>query len=381
MQDTDPAPAASQADVLAAWLRLDNSPGVGPVAISRLLAHFPSPASIFSAAPEALLAHVSPAQARALCAPPPADLPARLDAVLQWLDRPGNRVLTRGAPDYPPLLLEIPDPPTLLYAVGRIELLARPAAAIVGSRNASRQGVANASAFGRALSDAGLVVVSGLALGIDAAAHEGALGGAASTVAVTGTGADRIYPRANENLARRIAREGCLLSEYPLGTPPAAANFPKRNRLISGLSCAVLVVEAAAGSGSLITARVASEQGRDVFAIPGSIHAPLSKGCHQLIKGGAKLVECAADLLEELKLAPLAQPPGTMGADTTGCKAVSDPAQLALLQAIGHEAVDIDTIAALSEAGPGALARQLLALELAGHLERLPGGFFQRVYR
>lgn len=376
MQDTDPAPASRQDPVLAAWLRLDGTPGVGPVAMSRLLAHFPSPQSIFSAGFEALLPHVFPAQARALSAPPPGDLAERLDALQDWLARPGHHLLVRGGPGYPPLLLEIADPPTLLYAIGRTELLARPAAAIVGSRNASRQGAANAAAFGRALSDAGLVVVSGLALGIDAAAHEGALGGAASTVAVTGTGADRIYPRANEALARRIAEEGCLLSEYALGTPPLSANFPKRNRLISGLSCAVLVVEAAAGSGSLITARVASEQGRDVFAIPGSIHAPLSKGCHQLIKGGAKLVECAADLLEELALAPLAQASGMKDGN-----AVSDPAQLALLQAIGPDAVDIDTIAALSEATPGVLARQLLSLELAGHLERLPGGLFQRVYR
>lgn len=376
MQDTDPAPAASQESSLAAWLRLESTPGVGPAAISRLLAHFHSPQAIFGAGAETLSRHVSPSQARALCDPPPG-FSAAFDAVMHWLARPGHCLLTRADPRYPALLLEIPDPPTLLYAIGRSELLARPALAIVGSRNASRQGAANASAFGRAVSEAGLTVVSGLALGIDAAAHEGALGAGGSTVAVIGTGADRIYPPANEKLARRIAQEGCLVSEYPLGTPPLSSNFPKRNRLISGLSCAVLVVEAAAGSGSLITARVANEQGRDVFAIPGSIHAPLSKGCHQLIKGGAKLVESVADLLEELDAAPLVRLPAGAGRG----ESVADPAHLALLQAMGHGPVDLDTLASLSGAAPGALARQLLSLELAGHLERLPGGFFQRVVR
>lgn len=372
MQDTDPAPAHSQAARLAAWIRLEQTPGVGPVTVSGLLDRFGTPEAIFAAGPALLAHHVSPAQARALSAPPPPDFQATLDTIGQWLARPAHHLLTREHPAYPSLLLEIPDPPTLLYAIGNPALLSAPSVAIVGSRNATRQGVANAAAFAEALSQAGLAIVSGLALGIDAAAHEGGLRGASSTVAVIGTGADRIYPRANADLARRIAAEGCVVSEYPLGTPPTAANFPKRNRLISGMASAVLVVEAAAGSGSLITARVAGDQGRDVFAIPGSIHAPLAKGCHQLIKNGARLVDSAADLLEELQLAPLAR---------LALPASPVPENNALLQAMGFGAVDLDTLATLTDDGPGALAAQLLALELAGHLERLPGGLFQRVIR
>lgn len=373
MQDTDPAPFHSQA-CLAAWIRLDLTPGVGPVAVSGLLTQFGSPESVFAASYDALVQHVSPAQARALSGPPPPDLPAAVDAVLGWLDHDSHHLLTRADPAYPPLLREIPDPPTLLYAIGKLSLLSAPAVAIVGSRNATLQGVANAGAFAQALSETGLAIVSGMALGIDAAAHEGALRGPGSTIAVIGTGADRIYPRANEKLARRIAAEGCVVSEYSLGTPPASSNFPKRNRLISGLASAVLVVEAAAGSGSLITARVANDQGRDVFAIPGSIHAPLAKGCHQLIKGGAKLVDCAADLLDELRWAPLARiaPPALMQAGGEDD---------ALLQAMGYGPLGLDALASLSDASPGALASQLLALELAGKLERLPGGLFQRVIR
>lgn len=374
MQDTDPAPPASQADSLVAWIRLERTPGVGPAAAAALLAQFGLPEAIFDAGAKALSQYVSKAQAQALCGPAPSDLPAVLDTLGAWLARPSHHLLTLADPRYPPLLRHIPDPPILLYAVGRLELLALPSTAIVGSRNASRQGVADAGAFAQALSSAGLVIVSGLAMGIDAAAHEGALRAGGSTVAVIGTGADRIYPRANEQLARRIAEQGCIVSEYALGTPPQAMNFPKRNRLISGLSGSVLVVEAAAGSGSLITAKLACDQGRDVFAIPGSIHSPLSKGCHQLIKGGAKLVDTAADLLDELKLAPLSCISPASGPATPH-------EHISLLQLMGHGPVDYDTLATLSAAGPGPLARQLLSLELAGHLERLPGGFFQRVIR
>lgn len=376
MQDTDPAPDRSQAS-LAAWIRLDLTPGVGPVAVSRLLARFASPEDIFAADLPTLSQYVTAAQARALCAPPPATLQQELDAVLAWLSRPSRHLLARTDPAYPPLLRELPDPPTLLYAIGSLALLSLPCVAVVGSRNATVQGVANAGAFGHALSEAGLGVVSGMALGIDAAAHHGALRGPGSTIAVVGTGADRIYPRANEQLARRIAEEGCIVSEYSLGTPPNPGNFPKRNRIISGLASAVLVVEAAAGSGSLITARLASEQGRDVFAIPGSIHAPLAKGCHQLIKSGAKLVDCAADLLEELHDSPLAR----LASPVMPAADAHETQHDALLQAMGFGPVDLDTLAGLSEASPGALASQLLALELAGRLERLPGGVFQRVIR
>ena len=374
MQDTDPAPLHSQAERLAAWMRLQQTPGVGPVAASALIERFKTPQAIFSAAFEVLLEHVSPAQARALGMAPPPSFQACLEAALAWMARPGNYILTPDHPHYPALLRQIADPPIVLYAVGRPELLGMPCVAIVGSRNATLQGVANAQAFGHAVSGAGFTVVSGLAMGIDAAAHEGGLRAAGATVAVIGTGADRIYPRGNAALARRIGQEGCLLSEYSLGTPPAAVNFPRRNRLISGLSCAVLVVEAAEGSGSLITARVANEQGRDVFAIPGSIHSSLSQGCHKLIKAGAKLVESSADLLDELHVSPLArlQPAPARAYDGE---------HLALLNALGHGPVGYDALAALTEADAGTLATQLLSLELAGHLERLPGGLFQRVNR
>lgn len=373
MQDTDPAPTASQASSLADWIRLEQTPGVGPVAVQRLLDLFDTPQGIFDAGDAALSAVVGDAAARALCEPATPALREFIAHVQTWLSAESHHLLSFDHPDYPPLLRQIADPPVLLYAIGRPALLAGPAVAIVGSRNASAQGMANAAAFGQALSGAGLTIVSGMALGIDAAAHDGGLRGCASTIAVVGTGADRIYPRRNRDLAHRIAREGCIVSEYPLGCGPLPGNFPKRNRLISGLACAVLVVEAAAGSGSLITARMAGEQGRDVFAIPGSIHAPLAKGCHKLIKQGAKLVESASDLLEELRRAPLAH-----------CAPSAAPyagADLALLQLMGYGPVDIDTLAELSDAEPGILAGQLLSLELAGQLERLPGGLFQRLHR
>lgn len=369
MQDTDPAPQDRQAPSLAAWLRLTQTAGVGRATAHLLLDHFHTPDAIFSAGYDALAALVSPARARALCTPPPAGA-EYLDRVNAWLARPARHVLTPDLPSYPPLLRHIPDPPLVLYAIGRIDLLARPALAIVGSRNATLQGAASARAFARALGQSGLTIVSGLALGIDAAAHEGGLATEGSTVAVTGTGADRIYPPANAALAHRIADSGCLISECSLGDRVRSGNFPSRNRIISGLARGVLVVEAAARSGSLITAHVAAEQGRDVFAIPGSVHAPLSKGCHKLIKEGARLVESIDDLLAELHLAPaMAEVP----------EAAGKTVHAELLQLIGFAPVDCDTIAAGTSMSPGLIAGQLLALELAGKVERLPGGLFQRV--
>jgi DNA processing protein len=232
------------------------------------------------------------------------------------------------------------------------------------------QGQANARVFARALSEAGLTIVSGLALGIDTAAHDGALDGCASTVAVIGTGVDRIYPARNAALARRIAQEGCLVSEYPLGTPPRPEHFPQRNRIISGLAAGVLVIEAAAGSGSLITARLANEQGRDVFALPGSIHAALSKGCHQLIREGAQLVETSTDVLLALSMAPLVR-----DMHPARVQPVSSP----LLDILGFDAMHIDTILAHGGMGAAELSAQLLALELDGVVARLAGGMVQRV--
>ena len=383
MQDTDPCHPASQAaasfdaQALAFWLRLEQTPGVGPATARRLLDHFHSPQAIFDAGQPALRQHVSERIATALSGPPDAALSRHIDTALDWLGASAphpRHLLHLGGPGYPPLLAQLAAPPLLLYAAGRAALLSAPALAIVGSRNATVQGVANAGAFGAALSAAGLTIVSGLALGIDAAAHEGGLRGPGATVAVIGTGIDRIYPQRNAALARRIAQEGCIVSEYALGTGPIANNFPRRNRIISGLCAGVLVVEVAAQSGSLITAHVAIEQGRDVFAIPGSIHAPLAKGCHALIRAGAKLVDCADDILGELQLTPMAGAGASALAEYRGD-------HLALLHALGYGPVDADTLAALTDIDPGFLASQLLSLELAGHVERLPGGLYQRLQR
>jgi DNA processing protein len=374
VHDTDPIPAASRARHVTDWLRLEQASGVGRKTAGALLAAFGSPQHIFRAGYAALAAQVSPAQARALAEPMPPATAQLAEATLAWAERPGHRVVTLDDPDYPRLLANIPDPPLLLYIKGRAELLDRPALAIVGSRNASNQGKANAAGFAQALSQAGLAIVSGLALGIDAAAHDGALRGAGSTIAVVGTGVDDIYPTSNTMLARRIAAEGCIVSEYPLGMPPVPGNFPRRNRIISGLSAGVLVVEAAAGSGSLITARLALDQGREVFAIPGSIHSALSKGCNKLIREGhAQLVETAADVLAAMQVSPLAGRSAAQACSPAGCEG--------LLDALGHDPVPLDTLLAARGGDAGQLSAQLLVLELAGMVERLPGGIVQRLYR
>jgi len=378
VQDTDPTTASRIDDrsndriaQLTDWLRLQEASGVGPFTAKLLFDAFGSPAAIFAAGHEALAAHVSPGVARALCTPPPPSIPPLLDAALAWAAQPGQDVLALGDPGYPQALAAIPDPPLLLYIKGQARLLGQRALAIVGSRNATVQGKANASSFARCLSQDGVCIVSGLALGIDAAAHEGALDGAGSTIAVVGTGPDVIYPTRNRGLWARIARSGCIVSEYPPGTAPSASNFPKRNRIISGLSAGVLVVEAAARSGSLITAHVAIDQNRDVFAMPGSIHAPLAKGCHKLIREGARLVDSIDDLRDVLALAP--RPPAPAGSLPT------ETTCLGLLAHLGHEPVDIDTLLLRSGSTVGALSLELLALEMAGLLERLPGGKVQRV--
>jgi DNA processing protein len=391
VQDTDfhtkaaaavsPAAAALLSDTrLAAWLRLERTGGIGPRTGLKLLQAFGGIEAILDASPEALAAWLGPAQARALSAPPSGDTRALIDATLRWRERPGHRVLALGEPGYPELLANIPDPPLLLYIKGRVELLASPMLAMVGSRNASVQGRTNALAFAEALSGAGLCIVSGLALGIDAAAHEGALRGSGSTVAVVGTGPDLIYPARNRALCERIGVEGCIVSEYAIGTPPLPGNFPKRNRIISGLAAGVLVVEAASQSGSLITARQAAEQGRDVFAIPGSIHASLAKGCHILIREGAKLVDTAADVLEAMAWSPLVRRPPAGAPVRAPVEAIPDGCA-ALLATLGHDPVEPDTLLATLDMHPALLSSQLLALELAGLLERRPGGMVQRVVK
>jgi len=378
--DTSAAAAFLSDARLAARLRLERASGIGPRTVRKLLDAFGSVDAILDAGREALGAHIGPAQVRALCAPASAETARLLEATLRWREQPGHQVLALGEPGYPELLANIPDPPLLLYIKGRAELLARPMLAMVGSRNASTQGRANALAFAEALSGAGLCIVSGLALGIDAAAHEGALREQGSTVAVIGTGPDLIYPARNRALSERIAIDGCIVSEYPVGTPALSGNFPKRNRIISGLAAGVLVVEAAAQSGSLITARQAAEQGRDVFAIPGSIHASLAKGCHILIREGAKLVDTAADVLEAMAWSPLVRKAATaVPAQRSGS---SVPAGTeALLAALGHDPVEPDILLASLAVSPALLSSQLLELELVGMLERRPGGRVQRVVK
>jgi len=311
----------SDRDDLAAWLQLMLTDGVGTVTARDLLSRFGLPSDILSAGFSALQKCVPEKIALALAGKPEAAMQLQIDKTLAWAAEPGNHVLTLADANYPQALLSIADPPPLLYAKGRTELLSRPGVAIVGSRNATAQGMQNAERFAQTLSNAGLCVISGLALGIDAAAHAGACSASpehGSTIAITGTGLDLVYPAKHRALAHRIAEHGCLLSEYPIGTAAIASNFPRRNRLISGMSLGVLVVEAALQSGSLITARSALEQGREVFAIPGSIHSPLAKGCHQLIRQGAKLVESAQDVLEELQLHALT--PATQQAVTTSTR-------------------------------------------------------------
>lgn len=355
---------------IADWLRLTEIPGIGPQAVRRLLGAFGLPGNIFAASAEALEQVVAAPLARHLLAAPDSALEALIDRTVAWAAEPGNAFLTLADRRYPPQLLSIADPPALLYVKGRLELLAAPQLGIVGSRNATAQGIANAHHFARSLSCAGLTICSGLAQGIDAAAHDGALQGGGSTVAVIGTGADVVYPARNRSLAHRIAEAGAMVSEFPLGTAPLAHHFPRRNRIIAGLSRGILVVEAAAQSGSLITARLAGEQGRDVYAIPGSIHAPLSHGGHRLIRQGAVLVETPEDILEEMQFCN----PRRSGAH----EALPQECD-ALLQAIGHDPTGFDALTQRSGLSAPQLAARLLELELADRIIRLPGDHYQRL--
>ena len=357
------------ADELAAWLRLLLTDGIGRTSARRLLAAFGSPQAIFDARQSAWREVIGAARAAAL-AQPPDDLAERCAATVAWRDAtPHSHVLVLGDAAYPNPLLQTADPPLLLFAQGRLDVLRAPALAIVGSRNPTAQGADNARAFAAALGDAGFVIVSGLALGIDGAAHEGALQSPSGTIAVIGTGPDRVYPARHRALAHRIAEHGLLLSEYAPGTPPLPDNFPQRNRLIAGLARGTLVVEAALRSGSLVTARLAGECGREVFAIPGSIHSPLSRGCHALIRQGAKLVESAQDILEELGHKPAVD----SGSDTG-----PGPAGDSLLDALGHDPATLDALSARTGWPIDRLNVRLLELELDGEVARLPGGLFQR---
>ncbi len=355
------------------WLRLALTPGISACAARVLLSSFGLPDAIFTAHRHADIARrVGEAAANALLSPPAAETRALLDRALAWLGAgEGRSLVCLADPDYPPALLALADAPLALFAAGRRALLGEPAVAIVGSRSATRQGVQNASAFAAALARSGLCIVSGMAQGIDGAAHRGALDAQGGTVAILGTGPDVAYPASHARLAGEIAERGLLLSEYAPGTSPRTHHFPRRNRLIAALCRGVLVVEATTHSGSLITARLAGELGREVFASPGSIHSPQARGCHRLIRDGAKLVERAQDVLEELHVVPAAAPAAA------SCAA---PAHQALLAAMGHDPVDIDTLARHLEHDTGATAAALLELELAGRVERLPGNRYQLLH-
>jgi DNA processing protein len=371
--DSKPGTPSSDTE---AWLLVGLASGIGPRYFQRLLNQFGDPHTILAASPNAL---------SALGIPKPAidSLLAqdhrRIESSLAWLSDSNHRLLTLGDDDYPSLLREIDSPPPLLFVIGDSALLHQPQLAIVGSRNPTPIGVENAQEFARCLAAAGLCITSGLAQGIDGAAHRGALKGG-STIAVMGTGPDRIYPRSHKALAHQIADQALLISEFPPGTQARPENFPRRNRIISGLSLGTLVVEATPQSGSLITARLSSEQGREVFAIPGSIHNPQARGCHALIRQGAKLVESAQDIIEELGslFATLGNPK-----ESTPPAAVSevirDDADYQLLdQALGYDPISVDELITRTGLTAETVSSMLLLLELEGHVSSAPGGYYCR---
>jgi DNA processing protein len=363
------------------WLRLVATPGVGDVLARRLLASFGSPQAIFAQSGTALNQVVSTKQTLAL-----QQVPAEWEDLCKrtqlWLNGGSHRtILTLGDSNYPPELLQTEDPPLMLYAIGNLDLLQHPLRlAVVGSRSPTPQGALNAKDMSAALARSGVCIVSGLALGVDGAAHEGALsiGTQSATIAIVGTGLDRVYPRQHQNLAHRIAEHGLMLSEYPIGTPPLPSHFPKRNRLIAALTQGTLVVEAALSSGSLITAQLALEMGREVFAIPGSIHAPQAKGCHALIRQGAKLVESAQDILEELHIQPGQHTVPAPTDDETHAHEASSPYP-SLLKHMDYHPIHIDALQARTGLAAAQLQAQLLELELEGQVARVPGGLFQRL--
>ncbi len=352
-----------------AWLALSLIRGLGDEGARHLLQEFGSPEAILAAPLRSLKTIV---KAEVACAIGQGISEEVLAPALDWLADSQNHIITLGDPDYPQLLLNISDPPLLLYVKGRLDLLNARALAIVGSRHATPQGISNAENFASALSHAGMSIISGMAHGIDAAAHRGGLLGQGSSIAVVGTGLDKVYPAANRELAHQLASQGVLISEFPLGTPPLGSNFPRRNRLISGMSVGCLVVEASLQSGSLITARLAMEQGREVFAIPGSIHSPQSRGCHKLIKQGAKLVEAAQDIFDELS--------GLLAAEKPVDQKPADAQNRGLLDQLGFDPVSMDALCLRSGLTVSQLSAMLLTLELEGRIAALPGGLFQRIH-
>lgn len=375
----------SETESLADWLRLTLIPGIGGGTQRKLLAAFGLPDAIFAAGSSALRGVIGEKAVHLLR---DSHNEASVEAALAWSCLPDQHIVTLADPEYPQMLLQIPDPPSVIYVRGRLDLLNRPALAIVGSRNPTAQGIQNAERFAATFSEAGLVIASGLALGIDAAAHRGALAAGGNTVAFIGTGIDRIYPARNRELALEIAAKGAIVSEFPIGTPVCASNFPRRNRLISGFSRGALIVEAAVESGSLITARLAAEQGREVFAIPGSIHAPQARGCHKLIKQGAKLVETAQDVLEELgwngwnewnASSALSEEPLQVATASPVAVSPEQEAVSQLLTAMSFDPCSTDDLAVRCGLTAEALSVMLLHLELDGRVASLPGGRYQRL--
>jgi DNA processing protein len=358
------------------FLRLSLTRGIGSRTAHKLLTELGDIGNVFAASETTLARLVGDKLAHALKTEPDDALRQRIDAALAWSAAPDHHLLTWSHAHYPKALLESGDAPLVLYANGTLSVLNRPAIAIVGSRNCSQGGSDTAEAFAEALAKSGVAIVSGLALGIDAAAHAGALRTGAhsgGTIAVVGTGIDRIYPARNKTLAHAIAANGLIVSEYPLGTPPLAENFPRRNRVISGLSLGVLVVEASMQSGSLITARLAGEQGREVFAVPGSIHSTFHKGCHYLIKQGAKLVETAQDILEELRIDA-----NTSHDANKEVASATQASESAICSYLEHAPIDVDTLVSRSGLSVEQVVTELTLLELSGKAESLAGGLWQR---
>ncbi len=353
------------------WISLSSIAGIGAQTFCQLLKAFGTPDQIYNASFSQLRKIVSESIAHQITE---GTKPETLASARAWLSQPHNHLVTLADVDYPKALLEITDPPPFLYAKGNLSLLNQTSIAIVGSRNASLQGEKNAEAFAAELSHYGLCIVSGLALGIDGAAHRGALKANGTTIAVVGTGLDIVYPAKHRELAHQIAQTGLILSEFALGTPSKPQNFPKRNRIISGLSVGCLVVEANLQSGSQITARLATEQGREVFAIPGSIHSPLSKGCHQLIKQGAKLVDCVQDIVEELRLSsmPLASSP------ISAVNEDGDTGNL-ILDKMGYDPIRLENIVTLTGLTISEVSSMLTLLELDGKIATIAGGQFQKI--
>lgn len=357
---------------LRAWLTLLRLPGVGPVTLNPLLHEFGGPQALLAARQRL------PERLREALREVNQDW---LEQDLAWLAGPDNHLITLDSTDYPALLRQIADPPSALWLHGDPAVLQLPQLAMVGSRNPTKGGAASARDFARYLAARGLVVTSGLAIGIDAAAHEGALAGGGKTLAVTGTGLDRVYPASNRELAYRIAAQGALVSEFPPGTPAKPGNFPRRNRIISGLSVGTLVVEAALKSGSLITARLALEQGRELFAMPGSIHNPLARGCHALIREGAKLVETAEHIIEELGAAfagLAAEEAPSRDEALPGDRLSADPDYAMLLKNMGFDPISTDSLIESTGLAPETVSSMLLLLELEGHVSSVPGGLFAR---